>query len=98
MGPVVMKRTRELVLIEADDPRIVGGEQDAQAHAARDLAIGEMVHDLSRRPLAGPGTRGELLVARANERIRDHTVAVFVLIDQRLPCVSVHITVLITKP
>src|SRR5207237_1793711 len=55
------------------------------------LAVGEMVGDLARRPVAG-GRSVELLLGHAVERFEDDSIAVAVLADQPRPFVRVHLS------
>ena len=49
---VVIEPARELVLVVADDARVRRRDQQPQADRRRHLAVGEVMHDLARGPLA----------------------------------------------
>ena len=80
----VVQLLRELVLIEADDLRIVDDQQKAEADCRGHLAVGEVMHDFAGRPLARLRMNVELLVGRAGQRFGHYSIAVFVHRDQLL--------------
>ena len=87
-GPVVVQAAGEFVLVVAGDARSVDREQQPQAHRRCHLAVGEVMHHLARRPLAGRRSRIQVLVLRADQRLGDDAVSVLVLIDQLLASLS----------
>src|SRR4029079_5160523 len=49
--PGVVESSGELFLVVADDHRLVLGDEAAKPNRGRHLAVGEVMHDLARRPL-----------------------------------------------
>src|SRR5205814_6528281 len=82
--PIVMKSTGELVLVEAHDLWTIDRHEQPQPDCRGHLAVGQVMHDLARRPLPRCGMRVELLVGGTHERFRHGAIAVLVLIDELL--------------
>src|SRR5439155_1751807 len=88
--PVVVQPPRKLVLVVADDLRIVDGDQMPEPDCRRHLAVGEVMRDLACGPLGWRWPRVELFIGGAGERVGDNTVAVLVLVDESIACNFVH--------
>src|SRR5215204_5024930 len=81
---VVAEARRVLLLVVALYLRVVLGQKLAQADGAVHLAVGEVLDDLARAPLAGDGVRRKRLLVEAFEAPRDLVVTGLVLPDERL--------------
>src|SRR5436309_8040193 len=78
------------VLVVAVDDRKLLGEQPPQAEGRDRLAVGQMVDDLARAPLAGDGVGDEPLARETRERLRHFVVAGRILCDLLLSAVLRH--------
>jgi hypothetical protein len=83
--PIVVQAPRELGFVVAVNLRPVLRNQSTQTDRRRHLAVGQVMHDLARRPFPWRRMCVELLVGRADERLGDRAVSILVLVDQLLP-------------
>ena len=80
---VVEARGVEFLIVGLNDGAVFG-EQLTQAHGGAHFAVGEMVDDLGRAPLAGDGLGGQLLAGEICEGAFHFVESEFVLPDQLL--------------
>ncbi len=81
---IVVQPTRELGLIVGLYDRLVLRDQLAQADICRGLAIGEVMHHLSRCPAALGTDTVELVIGQSHHRLLDGGIALAESGDQRV--------------
>ncbi len=84
-GALVVAEARGVeFLVVALYLRVVFGQEFAQADGAVHLAVGEVLDDLARAPLAGDGVGRKRLLVEPFEAPGDLVVTGLVLLDERL--------------